>query len=325
VRRRDFITLLGGAAAAWPLAARAQQGRVRRIGWFVGAKDHPYQIAAIAAFRKGLAELGWVEGRNVAIEPSYGYPDSIAERAQELVALAPDVLVCSGGVAVGPLLALTRTIPIVFAHVNEPVARGFVASLAKPGGNATGFTHLEYEMSGKWPALLKQIAPAVTQVAVMGNFAGPDGANQLKNIEAAAPALGVTIRTLQVANAGEIERGMAEIARVPNMGLIVTENIVTFDDYRLIVALAAHYRLPAIYNQRYFVAEGGLISYAPDDSMSWRGAAGYVDRIFKGAKPGDLPVQQPTKFELLINLKTAKAIGLDISPQLLSVADELVE
>jgi putative ABC transport system substrate-binding protein len=284
--------------------------------------------------RKGLAELGWVEGRNVAIEQRL-YPGSTAaarpaaevvrQHAQELVALAPDVLVGSGAVALSPLLALTRTIPIVFVHVNEPVARGFVASLAKPGGNATGFTHLEYEMSGKWPALLKQIAPAVTQVAVMGNFAAPDGANQLKNIEAAAPALGVTIRTLQVANAGEIERGMAEIARVPNMGLIVTENVVTFNDYRLIVALAAHYRLPAIYNQRYFVAEGGLISYAPDDSMSWRGAAGYVDRIFKGAKPGDLPVQQPTKFELLINLKTAKAIGLDISPQLLSVADELVE
>jgi putative ABC transport system substrate-binding protein len=327
MRRRDFMALLGGTAAAWPLAARAQQGRVRRIGWFGAAKDHPYQIAAIAAFRKGLADLGWVEGRNVAIEQrwSSGDTDHNDHQAQELVALAPDVLVGTGGASVAPFIAATRTIPIVFAHVNDPVARGFVASLARPGGNATGFTHLEYEMTARWLVLLKQIAPAMTEVAVMGNFSRPDGASQLKPIQAAAPSLGVSIRTLEVRNAGEVEPSMVEIARVPNMGLIVTENVETFFDYKLIVALAARYRLPAIYNQRYYVAEGGLISYAPDDSTGWRGAAGYVDRIFKGAKPVDLPVQQPTKFELLINLKTAKAIGLDISPQLLSVADELVE
>jgi putative ABC transport system substrate-binding protein len=327
IGRRDFITLLGGAVAAWPLAAQAQQGRVRRIGWFGAAKDHPYQIAAIAAFRKGLADHGWVEGRNVAIEQRWSSndPDHNKRQAQELVALSPDVLVGAGGVSVGPFLALTRTIPIVFAHVNDPVARGYVASLARPGGNATGFTHLEYEMSAKWLVLLKQIAPAVTQAAVMGNFKLFDGASQIKYIEAAAPSLGVAVHPLAVTNTGEIESGMAEIARVPNTGLIVTENVETFVDYKRIVALAARYRLPAIYNQRYYVDEGGLISYAPDDSASWRGAAGYVDRIFKGAKPGDLPVQEPTRFELLINLKTAKAIGLDISPQLLSVADELIE
>jgi putative ABC transport system substrate-binding protein len=327
MRRRDFLTLIAGATATWPLVARAQQGRMRRIGWLGSAMDHPYQIMAIAAFRKGLADLGWAEGRNVQIEQRWlgADIDRYNRDAQELVASAPDVLVGIGGSSVGRFLALTRTIPIVFAHVNDPVARGFVASLAKPGGNATGFTHLEYEMSAKWLVLLKQIAPAVTEVAVMGNFSAFDGASQLKNIKAAAPALAVNIRPLEVNNAGEIERGMAEIAHTPNTGLIVTENTETFFDYRLIVGLAARYRLPAIYNQRYFVAEGGLISYAPDDSLSWRGVAGYVDRIFKGEKPGDLPVQQPTRFELLINLKTAKAIGLDIPPQLLSVADELLD
>jgi putative tryptophan/tyrosine transport system substrate-binding protein len=326
MRRREFITLLGGVAG-WPLAASAQQGRVRRIGWLGAAKDHPYQIAAIAAFRKGLADLGWVEGRNVAIEQRWSTGETAQnnQQAQELVALAPDVLVGTGGASVTPFLAATRTIPIVFAHVNDPVARGFVASLARPGGNTTGFTHLEYEMTAKWLALLKQIAPQVTQAAVMGNFSAFDGASQLKNIEAAAPALGVAIRPVEVSDAGEIERGMAEVARVPNMGLIVTENRETFFDYKLIVALAAHYRLPAIYNQRYFVAEGGLISYAPDDSASWRGAGAYVDRIFKGANPGDLPVQQPTKFELVINLKTAKALGLTVPPTLLALADEVIE
>ena len=222
-------------------------------------------------------------------------------------------------------LAFTRTIPIVFAHVNDPIARGFVASLARPGGNVTGFTYLEYETTAKWPLLLKQIAPQLTQVAVMGNFSGIDGKSQLTPIQAAAPSLGVAVRTLEVTTATEIERGMAEIARASNVGLIVTANVETLFDYKLIVALAARYRLPAIYFQRFFVVEGGLISYAPDDSTSWRAAAGYIDRIFKGAKPGELPVQQPAKFELLINLKTAKAIGLDISPALLSVADELLE
>jgi putative ABC transport system substrate-binding protein len=326
MRRRQFITLLGGVAV-WPMAAPAQGGRVRRIGWLGAPKDHPYDIAAIAAFRKGLADLGWVEGRNIAIDQRWGSGDGDenTRAAQELVALVPDVLVAFGGAATKRFLALTRTIPIVFAHVNDPVLRGVVASLARPGGNATGFTHLEYEMSAKWLVLLKQIAPQLTQVAVMGNFSNPDGESQLKNIQAAASSLGVTVRTLEVNDADDIERGMAEIARVLNMGLIVTENVETVFDHKLIVALAARYGLPAIYNQRYFVTEGGLISYAPDDTMSWRGVAGYVDRILKGAKPADLPVQQPTKFELIVNIKTAMALGLDISPQLLSVADELVE
>jgi putative ABC transport system substrate-binding protein len=327
MRRRDFITLLGGATA-WPLAARAQQSaRPRRIGWLGAPKDHPQEVAAIAAFRRGLADLGWVEGRNVEIEQRWIAGDSgRADRdAEELVARAPDVLVGAGGTAVRRFLALTRTVPIVFAHVNDPIARGFVASLARPGGNATGFTHLEYEMSAKWLVLLKQIAPQLTQAAVMGNFTNLDGESQLKSIQSAAPSLGVALSPIEVSNAGDIERGMAEIARASNAGLVVTENVETVFDYKLIVALAARYRLPAIYFQRYCVAEGGLMSYAPDDSASWRAAAGYVDRIFKGAKPADLPVQQPTKFELLINVRTAKAIGLDISPQLLSVADELFE
>jgi putative ABC transport system substrate-binding protein len=328
MRRRDFITLVGGAAAAWPFAGRAQQtGRARRIGWLGAAKDHPYQLAAIAVFRRRLAELGWVEGRNLEIEQRWysGDPDRMTKDAEELVALAPDVLVGTGGASVMRFLAATRTLPIVFAHANDPVARGFVQSLARPGGNATGFTHLEYEMTAKWPALLKQIAPQVTRVAVMGNFSGPDGENQLKPIQVAAPALGLQLLPLEVNNAGEVERGIASFAQGSSGGLIVTENNETFFDYRLIIALAARHRLPAIYNQRYFADAGGLISYAPDDSTSWRGAAGYVDRILKGAKPADLPVQQPTKYEMIINLKAAKALDLDISPALLSIADELIE
>jgi putative ABC transport system substrate-binding protein len=326
MRRRDFITLLGGAAG-WPISARAQ-GRLRRIGWLGVPKDHPYEIAAIAAFRRGLADLGWLEGRNIVIEQRWlsGDADQNTLDAQELAALAPDVLVGDGGAAVGRFLAVTRTIPIVFVHVNDPIARGFAASLARPGGNATGFTYMEYETTAKWLLLLKQVAPKIAQVAVMGNFSGSvDGDTQLKPIQAAAPSLGVAIRTLEVNNGDEIEHGMAEIARTSNVALIVTANTETFFDYKLIVALAARHGLPAIYFQRFFVQEGGLMSYAPEDSASWRAAAGYVDRIFKGAKASDLPVQQPTKYELLINLKTAKALGLEVSQDMLSIADEVIE
>jgi putative ABC transport system substrate-binding protein len=329
IARREFITLLGGAAAAWPMAVRAQQaGRMRRLGCMLAAEDHPYTKATLASFRQGLSDLGWVEGRNLRIDYRWytGDNDRYARDAAELVALAPDVLVASGGISVSRLLAVTRTVPIVFAHVNDPVARGFVASLARPGGNATGFTHLEYQMSAKWLELLKQIAPNVKRVAVMGgNFIGFDGASQLKAIQDVAPSFGVEVSRIEVADAGEIERGVAAFAGGSNDGLIVTENVATFYYHDLIVMLAARHRLPAIYNQRYFVDEGGLISYAPNDSGLWRAASGYVDRILKGEKPADLPLVQPTKYELVMNLKTAKALGLAISRDMLLIADEVIE
>jgi putative ABC transport system substrate-binding protein len=328
MKRREFITLLGGAVG-WPLAARAQQaGRMRLLGCMLSAADHPYTIASLASFRQGLSDLGWVEGRNLRIDYRWyaGDNDRYTRDAAELVALAPDVIVSSGGVSVSRLLAVTRTVPIVFAHVNDPVARGLVASLARPGGNATGFAHLEYQMSAKWLELLKQIAPNVTRVAVMGgNFAGFDGGSQLKAIQAVAPSFGVEVIPLEVSDAGEIERSIAAFAHGSNDGLIVTENVATFHYHELIVMLAARYRLPTIYNQRYFVAEGGLISYAPNDSSLWRSASGYVDRILKGEKPADLPVVQPTTYELVINLKAAKELGLAISRDMLLIADEVIE
>jgi putative ABC transport system substrate-binding protein len=333
LNRREFAALIAGAAFGRPLAARAQQAEgARRLGWLGVGKDHPLSAASIAAFRQGMSDMGWVEGRNLRIDYRWyeGDMGQFNNDAAELVALAPDVILASGGVSLGSLLRATRTVPIVFAHVNDPVARGFVASLARPGGNVTGFTHLEYQMTAKWLELLKRIAPHVARVGVLGgNFAGYDGRAQLEAIQSAAPSLGVEAIPLEVpvdiTSAGEIESTIGRFVRGSNDGLIITENVATVFDYKLIVALAARHRLPAIYNQRYYVAEGGLVSYAPNDSRSWRAAAGYVDRILKGEKPADLPVQTPTKFELVINLKTAKALGLDISPALLSLADELIE
>jgi putative ABC transport system substrate-binding protein len=327
VRRRDFISVLGGAAAAWPLAARAQQGeRMRRIGILLPAvaDDRNYQ-AWVGAFLQGLQQSGWDSGRNVRIDTRWATTNAadIRRHAAELVALAPDVILAHGASSVGPLLQATRTVPIVFPIVVDPVAAGFVDSLARPGGNATGFLVFEYSLAGKWLELLKQIAPRVTRVAVLRDAAIPTGPAQFGVIQAVAPSLGVEVNPVNVRDAGEIERAVAAFARTSNDGLIVTGGGLRHRD--LIITLAARHKLPAVYVERHFVAAGGLISYGADYIDQYRRAAGYVDRILKGEKPADLPVQAPTKYELVINLKTAKALGLDVPPTLLARADEVIE
>jgi putative tryptophan/tyrosine transport system substrate-binding protein len=327
--RRAFITLLGGAAAAWPLAARAQQlERMRRVGVLMHlAADDPEGQARIAAFTQGLQELRWAIGRNVRID--YRWAAGDAERARkyaaELVALAPDVILAAGGAVVAPLLQASRTVPIVFAQTPDPVGAGFVASLARPGGNATGFTIFEFGMGGKWLELLKEIAPRVTRAAVLRDAALAAGTGQLGAIQSVAPSFGVELSPIDVRDAGEIERAVTAFARSPNDGLLVTGSALATVHRDLIVALAARHRLPAVYSSRYFVTDGGLISYGPDSIDPYRRAAAYVDRILKGEKPADLPVQAPTKYELVINLKTAKALGLEVPPTLLARADEVIE
>jgi putative ABC transport system substrate-binding protein len=328
MRRREFITLLGGAVA-WPRAARAQQGeRMRRIGVLMnlGSDDAEGQ-ARNAAFLQGLQELGWTVGRNVRIEYRWGAGDAelFRRHASELVALAPDVILAGGGAVVPSLLQATRTVPIVFTGTPDPVGAGFVESLARPGGNATGFTIFEYGTSGKWLELLKEIAPHVTRAAVIRDPAIAAGVGQLGAIQFVAPSLGVELRPLGVRDAGEIERVVTAFARSSNGGLIVTGSALAVVHRELITTLAARYRLPAVYPSRSFVTVGGLISYGPDSIDPYRQAAGYVDRILKGEKPADLPVQAPTKYELVINLKTAKALGLDVPPTLLARADEVIE
>ena len=318
MRRREFITLLGGAAAAWPLAARAQQAeRMRRIGVLLpaAADDAEFQ-ARVGAFLQGLALLGWTIGRNVRIDTRWATANAadIRRHAAELAALAPDVILAHGASTVGPLLQATRTVPIVFPVVADPVGAGFVDSLARPGGNATGFMTFEYSLSGKWLELLKQIAPGVTRVAVLRDPAITAGIGQFGAIQAVAPSLGVEVSPVNVRDAGEIERAVAAFARSSNGGLIVTASGLAQLHRDLIVTLAARHKLPAVYFERFFVAAGGLISYGPDFVDQYRRAAGYVDRILKGEKPADLPVQAPTKYELVINLKTAKALGLDVPP-----------
>jgi putative ABC transport system substrate-binding protein len=329
LRRRDFVTLLGGAAAAWPLAARAQQGeRMRRIGVLSGlAADDPEGQARIAAFAQGLQQLGWNDGRNVRIDirSAAGNADDARKYAAELVALAPDVILASGGASMGPLLQATRTVPIVFAIVPDPVGSGFVESLARPGGNATGFVQFEYSLSGKWLELLKQIAPGVTRAAVLWDPALTAGIGQFAVIQSVAPSLGVEVRTVNVRDAPEIERVVAAFARSLNGGLIVTTSALALVHRDLIVTLAARHKLPTVYYTRSFVAGGGLISYGVDQLDQYRRAAGYVDRILKGEKPADLPVQVPTRYELVLNLKTAKMLGLEIPPMLLARADEVIE
>jgi ABC-type uncharacterized transport system substrate-binding protein len=330
MRRRDFITLLGGAAASWPLAARAQQGeRVRRIGVLVAsaANDSENQ-ARMAAFLQGLVQLGWSDGRNVRIDIRWATTnaDDLRRHAAELAALAPDVLVAASGTStVAPLLQATRTIPIVFVVVVDPVGAGFVASLARPGGNATGFTTFEYGLSGKWLELLKQIAPGITRAAVLRDPAIASGIGQFAAVQAMAPSLGVELSPVDARDAPEIERAVTAFARSGNGGLVVTPSPVASRHRDLIITLAARYRLPAVYAWRYYVTDGGLISYGSDSIDQFRRAAGYVDRILKGEKPADLPVQAPTKYELVINLKTAKALGLDVPPTLLARADEVIE
>jgi ABC-type uncharacterized transport system substrate-binding protein len=331
VRRRAFITLLGGAAAAWPLAARAQQPeKIRRIGVLLSfATDDPEALARVATFLQALQQLGWVDGRNVRIEyrMTAGDADRSRTYAAELVGLAPDVILASGSSTVGPLLQTNRTVPIVFVALVDPVGAGFVASLARPGRNVTGFTTIEYSMSGKWLELLKQIAPRTTRVAVMRDPSLTSGTAMLAAIQAVAPSFGVELSPVDVRDAGEIDRAITAFARGSNDGLIVVANPTAYVHRQLIITLAAKYRLPAVYSSRFFVTGGGLMSYGPDsfDIDQYRHAAGYVDRILKGEKPADLPVQAPTKYELAINLKTAKTLGLEIPPALLTRADEVSE
>jgi len=329
MRRREFITLFGGVAAAgWPLAARAQQGeRVRRIGVLMyGAADDVEGQARLAAFTEALKQLGWSDGRNLRIDTRWATADDIRRHAAELAALAPDVLVAGTGTAtVAPLLQATRTVPIVFVTVIDPVGAGFVASLAQPGGNATGFTIFEYSMSGKWLEVLKEIAPRVTRAAVLRDPAVASGIGQFGAVQIVAPSLGVQVTPVDVRDAGEIERALTAFARGLNGGLIVTGTALAFVHRDLIISLANRHRLPAVYWHRRFVASGGLISYGPDTIDPFRRAADYVDRILKGEKPADLPVQAPTKYDLVVNLKAAKALDLTVPETLLARADEVIE
>jgi putative ABC transport system substrate-binding protein len=328
MRRREFISLLGGAAA-WPLGARAQQAeRMRRIGVIMNLAEHdPEGQARVGAFRDGLQQLGWTVGRNVRIDIRWEGADADRARryAAELVTLAPDAILASAAPAVEALQQVTRTVPIVFVTVIDPVSAGFVESLARPGGNTTGFINFEFGISGKWLELLKEIAPRVTRVAVLRDLALAAGSGLLGAIQAVAPSFGVELSPIGVRDAGEIERAVAAFARGSNGGLIVTGSPLAAVHRDLIVTLAGRHRLPSVYPFRYFVTAGGLISYGPDTIDQSRRAAGYVDRILKGEKPADLPVQTPTKYELVINVKTAKALGLDVPPMLLARADEVIE
>jgi ABC-type uncharacterized transport system substrate-binding protein len=328
IRRRDFVILLGGAAA-WPLVARAQQGeRMRRIGVLLNtaADDMVFQTR-VGAFLQGLALLGWTIGRNVRIEVRWsgGKADEARRYATELAALAPDVILAHGVSSVRPLLQATRTVPIVFPIASDPVGAGLVESLARPGGNATGFMSFEYTLSGKWLELLKDIAPGVTRVAVLQDPTQGGGSSAFAVIQAAAPSLGVEVTPVNLRDAPEIERALADFARTSNGGLIVTGSALSNVHHKLIITLAARHKLPAIYLERSFAAGGGLISYGSDYIDHYRRAAGYVDRILKGEKPADLPVQAPTKYELVINLTTAKTLGLEVPPTLLARADEVIE
>ena len=329
MRRREFITLLGGAAAAWPLVARAQQGqRMRRIGVLMHlAADDPEGQRRVAVFLQGLQEAGWAVGRNVDIDMRWaaGDADRFRRYAMEIVALAPDVILASASPSVLAVQQATRTVPIVFVLVPDAVGTGIVASLSRPGGNTTGFTSPELGMSVKWLELLKEIAPKVMRAAVLRDPANPAGIGQFGAIQGAGSSFGVEINPIGVGNAEEIERGITAFAREPNGGLIVLALPTTVINRNLIIRLAAQHRLPAVYNSRYWIAEGGLVSYGPDVLDQYRRTAGYVDRILKGEKPADLPVQAPTKFELVINLKTARSLGLDIPSTLLARADEVIE
>jgi len=326
VRRRQFITLIGGAAA-WPMAARAQQAeRVRRIGVISGANDQLTQ-ARIAAFIRELQQLGWTVGRNVHIDArwSAGNAAEIRRYAAEFVALAPDVIFTAGSSSMGPLLEATRTVPIVFSIVPDPVGSGFVKSLSRPGGNATGFMMFEYSLCGKWPALLKEIAPHTTRAAVLRDPAVPAGIGQFAVIQSVAGSVGVEAIPIDLADAAELERELADFAQSGNGGLIITASALSAVNRDLIITLAARHKLPAVFQERNYVAAGGLISYGPNFLDQFRRAAGYVDRILKGEKPADLPVQVPTRYELVINLKTVKALGLTLPPTLLARADEVIE
>jgi putative ABC transport system substrate-binding protein len=328
LQRRSFITLLGGAAT-WPLTARAQQPeRMRRIGVLMNlAADDALGQARQTAFVRALEELGWADGRNVRIDIRWGAGDADRYRkyAAELVAFAPDVILATSGATMPALVQATRTVPIVFVQVPDPVGSGFVASLARPGGNATGFTQFEFGLSGKWLEVLKAIAPRVTRAAILRDPADPAGIGQFGAIQMAAPSFGVEARPIDVRDPREIDRGITTFATVANGGLIVTGSSPAAVHRDLIITLAARHLLPAVYPFRYFTTSGGLISYGPDSIDQFRRAAGYVDRILKGEKPADLTVQAPTKYELVVNLKTAKAMGITVPETLLARADEVIE
>src|SRR6516225_9269361 len=329
MKRRDFITLLGGAAVTWPLAARAQQTeRMRRIGVLMGgAGSDPVDQARLAAFLDGLQQSGWTDGRNVRIDTRWPAGDADRNRtyAAELVGLAPDVILASASASVAALQQASRSAPIVFANVIDPVGAGFVASLAQPGGNATGFMAYEYGFAAKWLELLKEIAPSVTRVGVIRYAANPAGIAAFSAIQNAAQSLGLLVSPINVRDPREIERSVAAFARSPNGGLVVTQTASATLHRDVTIAVAARQKLPAVYGNRYDVTTGGLMSYAPDIVDQFRQTAGYVDRILKGAKPAEMPVQAPTKYQLMINLKTAKALGLTVPDTLLARADELIE
>ena len=328
MRRREFITLIGGAMAGWPSAARAQQpNQMKRIGIPVFVENNSAEQARIAAFFQGLQQLGWAVGQNLQVEIRWGAGDTERNRKNvaELVALAPDVILAQGSVTVAALLPVTSTVPIVFVIVPDPVGASFVDSLARPGGNATGFMSFEYGMGAKWLELLKQIAPGTTRVAIVRDPAISSGAGQLGAVQSVAPSFGVEVNPISARDAPELERAITAFARSSNGGLVVTQSGLAFLHRDLIIALAARHKLPAVYYERNFVAAGGLISYGPDFIEQHRQAATYVDRILKGEKPADLPVQAPTKYEMVINLKTAKALGLTVPPSLLTRADEVIE
>jgi putative tryptophan/tyrosine transport system substrate-binding protein len=328
MKRREFITLLGGAAVAWPLAASAQQQTARRIGVLMNiAADDPQAATRVATFAQGLAELGWTIGRNVQVDYRWGAgdPERYRKYAVELVELAPDVILGVGVLIVEALQRTSRSMPIVFVSVTDPVSAGVVESLARPGGNATGFLSIEFGTSGKWLELLKDIAPRVTRVGVMRNPVNPTSSGHLGAIQAVAPLFGVELRPIDARDAGEIERAVTAFARAPDGGLIVPRQAPTLRHREMIIALAFRYRLPAVYSDRVFITGGGLASYGPDSNDEYRHAAGYIARILMGEKPADLPVQAPTKYELAINLKTAKALGLTVSDKLLALADEVIE
>ncbi|HEX9361879.1 MAG TPA: ABC transporter substrate-binding protein [Bradyrhizobium sp.] len=327
MKRREFIAL-AGSAITWPLAAGAQQpDRLRRLGILAAGADDSSGQSLIAAFVDALQQLGWTDGRNLRIDYRRGLGDVANMRvyAAELVALAPDILLVFGTAAMAPMLQATRTIPIVFANVADPVGAGFVDNLARPGGNATGFMQFEYSLAGKWPELLREIAPGVKRAAVLRDAALSSGIGQFAVIQAVAPSLGIEVSPINVLDAGEIERSVAAFARFPNGGLILTASGLSSMHRDLITGLAAQHRLPATYPFPYIATVGGLIAYGPDLIDQYRRAADYVDRILKGTKPADLPVQVPTRYELTINLKTARDLGLAVPPTLLARADKVIE
>jgi putative tryptophan/tyrosine transport system substrate-binding protein len=329
MKRREFITLLGSTAAAWPVLARAQQReRMRRIGVLMNlAADDPEALARVTAFVQGLQALGWTVGRNVRIDYRWatGDADRLSTYAAELVALSPDIILTGGNLAVRALRQATHTIPVVFAQVVDPVGNGFVASLAKPGGNVTGFSSIEFGMSGKLLALLKELAPKIMRVAVIRDASAAAGIGQWGAIQTVAPSFGVELSPIDPRDAGDLQRGITMFARGSTDGLIVTGSTLALLHRELITTLAAQHRLPAVYTYRYFATAGGLMSYGPDPTTPFRNAAGYVDRILNGETPADLPVQAPTKYELVLNMKTARALGIDVPPTLLATADEVIE